>query len=206
MKAAVRAAWRWLTEHRDALAEWVVLGVVLAIAAFVSYTHLRDVHQVLGTPWPYLGPLSVDGLFAAAWLRMRRRRRQGEPVGALAWVALGVALVATLAGNVAAAFPGWLTEYRDWVAPWVFAWPAVAFALVWELVTGHSRPARQQTASEPPAPAPALESTTASSEDHDEKAARLLAEGAGRPTLKRELGITDHQARQLQRAHKEKAS
>lgn len=119
------------------LAEWVVLAGVLAIAALISYTHLRSVWMAAHAPWPNVGPLLVDGLFAAAWLRMRRRRGRGERVGWLAWTALLLALVATLAGNVAAAFvdrAGW-----HWLAIIVAAWPALALALVWELATGHKR-------------------------------------------------------------------
>lgn len=118
------------------LAEWAVLLVVLAIAALISYTHLRTVWEHAASPWPALGPLLVDGLFAAAWLRMRRRRREGQEVGALAWGALGLALAATLAGNLASA---WVTGHHDPLAYVVAGWPAVAFALVWELVTGHRR-------------------------------------------------------------------
>lgn len=121
------------------LAEWVVLAGVLAIAALASYTHLRDVWEHTGAPWPALGPLLVDGLFAAAWLRMRRRRQQGQPVGFLAWFTLQLSLAATLAGNVTAAFVGGQQTRDLWLVVAVAAWPAVAFALVWELVTGHDR-------------------------------------------------------------------
>lgn len=120
----------------SAHAERVVLTAVLGIAALISYTHLREVWVHSGAPWEALGPLLVDGLFAAAWLRMRRRRRDGVPVGWLAWTALGLALAGTLAGNLAAA---WVTGHRDPLALVVAAVPAVAFALVWELVTGHGR-------------------------------------------------------------------
>lgn len=119
-----------------ALLEQVVLVAVLSIAALISYTHLRDVWIAAGAPWPNLGPLLADGLFAAAWLRMRRRRLAGEPVGWLAWLALGLALAATLGGNLAAA---WIGGHRDVLSMVVAGWPALAFALVWELVTGHGR-------------------------------------------------------------------
>lgn len=179
-------------------AELAVLAAVLAIAALVSYTHLRDVWIAAGSPWPELGPLLVDGLFAAAWLRMRRRRRQGEAVGLLAWSALGLALAATVAGNLAAA---WVAGHTDALAYVVAAWPAVAFALVWELVTGHGRK-------------PAVLATAPTVRDEDEadevepepdldpdpmltRARALIAKGAGRPTLVKELAVTDYRARQL---------
>lgn len=194
-----------------AAAEQAVLNVVLAIAALVSYTHLRDVWMASGSPWPDLGPLLVDGLFAAAWLRMRRRRRQGEPVGWLAWCALGLALAATLAGNLAAP---WVHGRLDPLAYVVAAWPAVAFALVWELVTGHGRsrtpesaPAgvveqtRQPDATEAPAGtsplAAELVDLAKAPETWEQKRDRLLDEGTGRIVLARELGVGENVARQL---------
>lgn len=187
-------------------AERLVLVAVLGIAALVSYTHLRDVWTASGSPWADVGPLLVDGLFAAAWLRMRRRRREGVPVGGLAWTALGLALAATLAGNLAAP---WVHGREDVLAYVVAAWPAVAFALVWELVTGHGRAPTDDPAEEPdaaadePAPPPRqpeveeLAPAPLDVESWEEKRDRLLDEGVGRPTLSRELGISDYEARQL---------
>jgi hypothetical protein len=175
----------------SAPAEWAVLYTVLGIAALVSYTHLRYVWDTLEAPWPYLGPLTVDGLFAAAWLRMRRRRRDGVTVGPLAWVALAIAFVATLAGNTAAAFPTWLLEHRDAVAPIVFAWPAAAFALVWELVTGHARrvtqavtegvtPPVKKTVTPPTPPPAAKPAAVAPVADEQKKARSSAADRAAR--------------------------
>lgn len=172
-------------------AELAVLAAVLAIAALISYTHLREVWIASGSPWPELGPLLVDGLFASAWLRMRRRRRQGDPVGWLAWVALGLALVATLAGNLAAA---WVAGHRDPLAYVVAAWPALAFALVWELVTGHGR---KSPALAPAPTAAELDEPLDEADPLLSRARVLIAQGAGRPTLVKELAVTDYRARQL---------
>ncbi len=174
----------------SALAELAVLTAVLAIAALVSYTHLRDVWIAAGSPWPNLGPLLVDGLFAAAWLRMRRRRRQGDPVGVLAWLALGLALVATLAGNVAAAI---VTGHGSALSLVVAAWPAVAFALVWELVTGHQR--RMPSVAPAPPDAPTRETETTTDDELLSRARDLMP--IGRPKLAKELEISDYQARRL---------
>jgi len=116
--------------------EWAVLTAVLTIAALISYTHQYEVWVAARSAWPNLGPALLDGLFAAAWLRMRRRRRAGQPVGFLAWVALVLASLGTLAGNLAAP---WVATHTDvGVLPYVVASiPALAFVLVWELVTGH---------------------------------------------------------------------
>lgn len=177
-------------------AELVVLAAVLAIAALVSYTHLRDVWLAAGSPWPELGPLLVDGLFAAAWLRMRRRRRQGEAVGLLAWSALGLALAATLAGNLAAA---WVAGHRDVLAYVVAAWPAIAFALVWELVTGHGR----QPSTPTPARLEEMESSVDPSESLVDKVARLVdVEGYGRKRLAEALHLTEWEARDLIDQHR----
>lgn len=191
--AALRAAWiRLRVVDAGQMVERLVLSALLVIAALMSYTHLQLVWRLVGAPWEAIGPLVVDGLFASAWLRMRRQRRQGSPVGWLSWLALGLALVAMLAGNVAAAFPAWVLEHRDAVAPGVYAWAGIASALAWELVTGHgARPrqrrekARRGLADEP-------------AETWEQKRDRLLAEGASRKRLADELGISEWDARKLQ--------
>jgi hypothetical protein len=207
---------------RGQWAELAVLATVLAIAALASYIHLREVWLHAGAPVAAIGPLTVDGLFAAAWLRMRRRRGQGERVGFLAWLALGLALVATVAGNLAAAV---IADHRDPLSLVVAAWPAVAFAVVWELVTGHSRqtPAsatagaggaaesnsRQKAGAAGHGAGDGLGSAADESADQtpetwEQKRDRLLAEGAGRPRLIEELAITDYAAKSLQREWRER--
>jgi hypothetical protein len=181
------------------LAEWVVLAGVLAIAALISYTHLRDVWRIVHAPWAGIGPLTIDGLFAAAWLRMRRRRRQGQDVGRLVFATLFGALAVTVAGNVAAAFPAWVAEQRNYVAPVVYAWAAIAFAFVFELVTGHDR---QPAATAPPAPLANVANDPANvaeagAEVATDRAADLIAAGYGRKKLARELQTTTYEARKL---------
>jgi hypothetical protein len=203
--------------------ELAVLVTVLAIAALASYIHLREVWIHAGAPVAAIGPLTVDGLFAAAWLRMRRRRSQGDPVGFLAWLALGLALVATMAGNLSAA---WIAGHRDPLSLVVAAWPAAAFAVVWELVTGHGRTDSADSATFATAvagsvakvaepvfvPLAAVTAATRSAqvttiatmptadggeggETWEAKRARLLAEGAGRKRLAKELGVSEYEAR-----------
>jgi hypothetical protein len=197
--AALVQLWRACLPGLRQLPELAVLAAVLAIAALISYLHLRSVWQHVESPMPWLGPLLVDGLFAAAWLRMRRRRTAGHSVGPLAWLALGLALLATLAGNLAAAV---IAGHLEPLALVVAAWPAVAFALVWELLTGHgARPASEAggrrwrrlrdlfRSQEPPA--------TAADELELLRQARVLAEaGAGRTRLM-QLGLRERQARDL---------
>lgn len=178
---------------RDAteLAELGVLATVLAIAATASYLHLREVWEAAGAPIPTAGPLLVDGLFAAAWLRMRRRRLAGVAVGWLAWAALLLALAATVAGNLAAA---WISGHRDPLSLMVASWPAIAFALVWELATGHGSAPRQAAPVSASSPPHAAQEPV---ESWEEKRDRLLDEGAGRPQLVAELGVSQWEARKL---------
>lgn len=209
---------------RSQWAELAVLATVLAIAALASYIHLREVWLHAGAPVASIGPLTVDGLFAAAWLRMRRRRHQGELVGFLAWLALGLALVATVAGNLAAAV---IAGHRDLLSLVVAAWPAVAFAVVWELVTGHGRQDASQVGgglvaatkpateleSEPDAPTEVAEVNDLAGvlpgagerlASIEQRVAHLVhVEGYGRPRIAKALGVRDTEARRLLDAHKD---
>lgn len=207
---------------RSHLAERLVLAGVTAIAALISYTHLRAVWLHTGAPWDRLGPLLPDGLFASAWLQMRRRRHQEESVGWLAWLALGVALLATLGGNVSAAV---IDGHRDPLSLVVAALPAAVFTLAWELTTGHGRhpsnkeatglegredePAtstRDEVDAAPDQQESNLERQEETRESTDEEPAetweakrdRLLREGASRKRLQDELGLDEWPARKLQ--------
>lgn len=200
---------------RSQIPELAVLAIVLAIAAIASYIHLREVWAHAGAPVPDLGPLLPDGLFAAAWLRIRRRRRQGVEVGGLAWLALGLALALTLAGNVAAA---WIAGHRDPLSLVVAGIPAAVFALVWELVTGHGRQAgpslptagealagEKAEDAEPQVDTPGedLADEHGHLQSIEEKVAYLVDEkGYGRPRLAKALGVRDHVAKDLLAAHK----
>lgn len=190
------------------LAERLVLAGVTAVGALISYTHLRDVWLHTGAPWDRLGPLLPDGLFASAWLQMRRRRRQGDAVGWLAWLALAVALLATLGGNIAAAI---IAGHRDPLSLVVAGLPAAVFALAWELTTGHGsrRPERQEggqeaaSGSEPGIAPDQQESDqeereVESPEPFEVKRDRLLREGASRKRLMEELSLDEWPARKLQ--------
>ena len=118
--------------------------LVASVAAIVSYAHMQHVAHREGEAWrSFLLPLSVDGLMVAASMVLLARRRAGLPGGALAWIALLAGVAASLAANVAAAEP--TTTARI-----VAAWPAVAFAVAFELLLQQRRPA----VTGPAAPAP----------------------------------------------------
>ena len=114
----------------------VTVGAVLlvaAVAAVVSYAHMQEVAERAGEDWrAWLLPLSVDGLVVAASMGLLTRRRAGLPGGRLAWCALLGGVGASLAANIAAAEP--TTTARV-----VAAWPALAFAVAFELLLQQRR-------------------------------------------------------------------
>jgi len=114
----------------------VTVGAVLlvaAVAAIVSFAHMREVADRAGEGWrAWLLPLSVDGLVVAASMVLLTRRRAGLPGGRLAWCALLGGVGASLAANIAAAEP-------TATARVVAAWPALAFAVAFELLLQQRR-------------------------------------------------------------------
>ncbi|MDQ3987764.1 MAG: DUF2637 domain-containing protein [Actinomycetota bacterium] len=123
----------------DAPDRWVrgvtvaAVVVVATVAAVVSFAHMATVAQRAGEGWrALLLPLSVDGLVVAASMTLLTRRRAGLPGGRLAWCALLGGVAASLAANVAAAEP-------TATARVVAAWPALAFAVAFELLLQQRR-------------------------------------------------------------------
>ena len=107
--------------------------LVATVAALVSYAHMREVAGRAGEGWrAWLLPLSVDGLVVAAGMVLLTRRRVGLPGGWLAWCALLGGVGASLAANIAAAEP-------TTTARLVASWPAVAFAVAFELLLQQRR-------------------------------------------------------------------
>ncbi len=182
--------------------------VVAAVAAVVSYSHMQEVAERAGEQWrAYLLPLSVDGLVVAASMALLTRRRAGLPGGRLAWVALLGGVGASLAANIAAAQP-------DLTARLVASWPAVAFAVSFELLLQQRRvpvvePVAEPVGEDSPAADPVVDGPGEVDEpavEVDPVAARIaqLVDAArtegrpvGRRTVARELGITEYAAGQL---------
>jgi hypothetical protein len=105
-------------------------AAVRLVAGAVSYEHMRALAATAGEGWrAWLLPVSVDGLAVVALVTIRRARRTGTPADRMAWLALTVALIASLAANVAAADP---------TAPGriVAAWPPVALLMA-EVMNKH---------------------------------------------------------------------
>jgi len=190
--------------------------LVATVAALVSFEHMREVAARAGEGWrAWLLPLSVDGLVVAASMVLLTRRRAGLPGGRLAWAALLGGAGASLAANIAAAEP-------TGTARLVAAWPALAFAVAFELLLQQRRvPAAgpvvepgERVVEDPPSPDPVVDQadevaepvSTAVDPPVDPLAARTAelvdaarVEGrpAGRRTVARELGVTEYRAGQL---------
>lgn len=115
------------------------VAVVAAVAAVVSYAHMQQLAAEAGEGWrSHLLPLSVDGLLIAAAGSMVVARLHDRKPSALAWTALTLGIVASLAANVAAAEP-------TMVGRLVAAWSPLALALSFELLMQQIRhtPTRQ---------------------------------------------------------------
>ena len=123
---------------------FVLLGVAAA-AAYVSYHHFYGLAIQLGErhDMAILYPAMSDGVIVMASLVMVYCSRRGLPVPALAWVALTLGGVVTLAANVAHGWSGGIgSRLLSALAP-------VAFVGAYELLMWLVRTGRDQTEPEP---------------------------------------------------------
>jgi hypothetical protein len=98
-RAAAEPVPRWVL-----VTAWVAVGVVAAVAATVSFEHMRELAARSGEGWrSWLLPLSADGLIVAGSLVMYVRSRSGEQAGFLPWLALLGGLAVSVAANVGTA-------------------------------------------------------------------------------------------------------
>jgi hypothetical protein len=96
------------------------VAVIAAVVSFVHIEHLAAAHgQTTLTAW--LLPLSIDGTVVAASMVMLRAARARLATPRLARFMLGLAVVATLAANIAYGLPYGLPGAL------ISGWPAVAF-------------------------------------------------------------------------------
>lgn len=122
----------------------VVVVAVGAIAAVVSYRHALEVvrdHGETGVT-ALLVPITVDGLVYVAGMVLLDAARRGQRAPALARVALGLGIGATVAANVLHGI-----SYGP-VGAAIAAWPAVTLTVVYELLMGMIRRARESTPAE----------------------------------------------------------
>lgn len=83
------------------------VAVVAMAAAVTSVDHLADVARLVGTAgWKvWLLPAAIDGLASAAGLTLYRAHTMHERAGSVAWLALVLGVIASVAGNVIAVHP-----------------------------------------------------------------------------------------------------
>lgn len=111
-----------------AAVDWIIIAVVAAVAAIWSYSHIVDLAIAAGHGWrSYLLPVAIDGLLVAGVRAVGRDRHY--PV---AWIAIAVGVVGTVAGNVLAVRPE-LVDLAD-VAAVSAAFPAIALPVIVHLV------------------------------------------------------------------------
>src|SRR5690606_8447592 len=98
-RAAAEEVPRWVL-----VTAWVAVGVVAAVAATVSFEHMRELAARSGEGWrSWLLPLSADGLIVAGSLVLYVRSRSGEQAGFLPWLALRGGLAVSVAAHVGTA-------------------------------------------------------------------------------------------------------
>lgn len=173
-------------------------ALVAGVAAVASYTHMRELASRHGEVWlSYLVPLSVDGMIVLASLVIISAGRRHSRRPWLAWLTLIAGVLVSLAANVVAASP-------DLISRLVAAWPPLAFAVSFEhlihLLRNHPTRGgddRQEGGGQ---------GGEDLAEDLVTQAASVVArleeagvELVGRKRLARELGVSEHQARQLLR-------
>ncbi|WP_300010582.1 DUF2637 domain-containing protein [Pseudonocardia sp.] len=184
---------------------YVLLFVVAAAAAVLSFAALRDLALVCGfAPWlAWLLPVVVDAGAAAGslvWLGGWSAHSARRFARALALALLGLSVAANALGHGLAAFalaPAW------WVVVVVSAIaPAVLGAVVHlAVLVGRADEAQLLPDTDLDLDDHGLsrlwEHAPAAESPQGERAAALIAEGVGRRRLSRELDISEYEARQL---------
>lgn len=106
----------------------LAVGIVGAIAAIVSYSHMQELAHTNGEAWrSWLIPISIDGLIVAASMVLLTRRRNELPTSPLAWGALVFGVVTSIYANTANAESDITAQLLAASAPAVFA---IAFELL----------------------------------------------------------------------------
>lgn len=127
------------------ITKYAAIGAVAGIAAYASYSHMRELaldHGQTQTVAALL-PVSVDGMLIVATIVMREDRQAGLRVRLWAWIAFVLGVGASVIANVLAAAD-------DITSRVISAWPAVALLLVIEvLATGKKASVLQTDVPEP---------------------------------------------------------
>lgn len=192
---------------------WAAMLAVLAAAAVLSFAALRDLAELCGVEpaLAWLLPVCVDAGAAVStrvWLDGRAVHAE-RYARRMTWsmLALTVAGNALHGGLVSAGMtPTW------WTAVAVSAVPPVVVGATVHLAVLVGRPVEQGVVVTAPTPALGLNPVqvghpvagdnldgvgNVEGEDAPDRVAELIAEGAGRRRLARELEISEHAAREL---------
>lgn len=189
-------------------------ALLVAVCAVAATAHgLFEVAVAARVPWPIglLYPAITDGLALVAYAATHRLRGVAAgyawSVTVLAAGLSGVAQAAYLASDPLIASPA--------LRFGVGAWPAIAAAIVAHLLYLLATPATRQAkpaaippgprlvadlvGSEPVLPVSRPDPPEATSDERDDlaKVRQLVADGAGRGLVARELGVKPHVARRL---------
>lgn len=134
--------------YRHAVMAAVIL--VAAIAATVSFVHIRDVALRYGQPElaAWLMPISVDGLVTVCSVALLRAARLSLSAPGLARAGLALGVLATLAANAVAGLA------HGWPGAVVSAWAPISFVVAAEVAISMSGQRRR------PAPRPAPETAS----------------------------------------------
>ncbi|WP_300006957.1 DUF2637 domain-containing protein [Pseudonocardia sp.] len=162
-----------------------LLLVVATAAAVLSFAALRDLALLCGfsPELAWLLPVVVDAGAAAGslvWLGGTVSTSARRFARALALALLGLSVAANALGHGLAAFrqgPAW------WVVVIVSAVAPAVLGAVVHLAVLVGRPVPDGRPAEP--------------DVDDDRAAELIAEGAGRRRIARELGVSEYEARRL---------
>jgi hypothetical protein len=182
----------------------LLLLVVAGSAAVLSFAALRDLALICGfAPWlAWLLPVVVDAGAAAGslvWLGGWSAESARRFARSLALALLGLSVAANALGHGLAAFalaPAW------WVVVVVSAVAPAVLGAVVHLAVLVGRPVHQVPEAEfvddvDPVDEHGLSRMWEHAEPVRDRATELIDAGAGRRRLARELGITEHEARQL---------
>jgi hypothetical protein len=193
---------------------WLLLAVVSAAAAVLSFSALRDLAILCGFApgLAWLLPVVIDAGAAAGCLVWLRQSPDPGKIGDLGGRRFArsltfVLLASSVAGNAVVhgfsayqlAAPWWLVVAVSAVAPAVLG--AVVHLAVLTAQSGTAAPQIVADGLDDPAEGdgtgPDWWGSAPFADTDDGRAAELIEAGAGRRRLARELGVSEHEARRL---------
>lgn len=188
---------------RDWYKRAVMAAVILvaAIAAAVSFLHIRDVAIRYGQPplAAYLLPVSVDGLVTVCSVALLRAARLGLSAPGLARGGLALGVLATLAANAVAGLA------HGWPGAVVSAWAPVSFVVAAEVaisLSGQRRRAPHRTSAAAPVTRTSRTRARAPRTPRGGQTAAAVLSQPGIPAreLGAQLGISDRTVRRVRAA------